>query len=164
MAVTRYKTGKTPQQQQFGLDQFTEHWKCLETADTVLTDASVPQKGDAHPDYPHMFVTDRFCNETGEASSILDLVYMGSLTESEGDPVLPPSKSTKDNPVQSATSYTSSAIFPLVAAVPATVQYHAHTTSIIIFSASDTSAVTCPDPDSITIDDLVTWALAAEQP
>jgi len=164
MSVTRYKTGKTPQQSQFGLDQFTEHWKCLETADVVLTDSSVPQKGDAHPDYPFMFVTDRYCIESGERSSALDLVYMGSLTESEGQPVLPPVKNSEDNPVQSATTYTSSAIFPLVATQPASVQFRGHSTSIVVLSTSDTSTAVCPDPPAVTVNDLITWTLVAEQP
>jgi len=159
MAVTRYRTGKTPNQPQFALDQFTEHWKCRETADVVLLDGSVPQRGDAHPDYAGMFVTDRYCSETGPSSSLLDLVYTGTLS---GD--LPPVQDAEDNPVQSATTYTSSAIFPLVATLPASVQYRAHSKSIVCWSTTDTSAEVCPDPDAVTIDDLITWSLVAEQP
>jgi hypothetical protein len=124
----------------------------------VLTDGSVPQKGDAHPGYAHMFVTDRNCQETGEQASALDLVYTGYLTS------LPPPRHTLDNPVQSATTYTSSVIFPLVATTPATVQYRAHASALIVLSDSDTSAEVCPDPTAVTVDDLITWTLVAEQP
>jgi hypothetical protein len=158
MAVTLTLVGKTPGQSQFGLDTFTEHYKTNSTADVVLTDGSVPQKGDAHPDYANMFVTDRACQETGEKASALDLVYTGYLTS------LPPSRHSLDNPVQSATTYTSSAIFPAVATVPATVQYRAHASVLIVLSDSSTSAEVCPDPDVVTVDDLITWTLVAEQP
>src|SRR4029077_10872466 len=60
--------------------------------------------------------------------------------------------------------YTSSAIFPLVDTVPATVQYRAQASVLIVLSDSDTSAEVCPDPAAVTIDDLITWTLVAEQP
>src|SRR6266403_5046795 len=148
MAITLTHAGRTPGQTQFGLDTFTEHFKASEAADVVLTDASVPQKGDPHPSYANMFITDRYCSETGEKASALDLVYVGYFSE------LPPVKNSEDNPVQSATSYTSSFIFPDVAAVPATIQYRAHATSIVCFSTTDTSAEVCPDPDPVLVSDL----------
>ncbi len=77
MAVTLTLTGKTPGQTQFGLDTFTEHYKCDATANVVLTDGSVPAMGSAHPDYPFMFMTARYCSETGESASALDLTYTG---------------------------------------------------------------------------------------
>ncbi len=80
MPVTLTLTRKTPGQTQFGLDTFTEHYKCDATADVVLTDPSVPQIGAAHPDYPFMFITNRYCTETSESASALDLVYMGVLS------------------------------------------------------------------------------------
>jgi len=158
MAITLTHVGRTPGQTQFGLDTFNEHYKASEAADVVLTDGSVPQKGDAHPDYANMFVTDRHCSEDGESASALELVYVGYFSE------LPPVKNSEDNPVQSATSYTSSFIFPAVAAVPATIQYRSHATSIVCWSTTDTSAEVCPDPDAIVIDDIITWTLVAEQP
>ncbi len=79
MAVTLTLTGKTPGQTQFGLDTFTEHYKCDVTADVVLTDGSVPAMGSVHPSYPFMFVTARYCSETSESASALDLTYMGVL-------------------------------------------------------------------------------------
>jgi hypothetical protein len=105
-----------------------------------------------------MFVTDRYCSETGESASALDLVYTGYVTS------LPPFRHSLDNPVQSATTYTSSAIFPAVATVPATLQYRAHASVLIVLSDSSTSAAVCPDPDAVTVDDLITWTLVATQP
>src|SRR5215813_7069668 len=164
MAVIRYKIGKTPGQSQYGLVQFTEHWKCDQTADAVLIALDVPQRGDVHPDYPNMFVTDRFCTETGPSATVLDLVYMGFLTGDPGDPVLPPLQNSEDNPVQSATTYTSSAIFPLVATQPASIQYRAHSTTAVCWSTSDTTTNSVPDPPAITTDDIITWSIVAEQP
>jgi hypothetical protein len=164
MAVTLTKVGKTPGQTQFGLDTFTEHYKCDATADVVLTDTSVPQKGSAHPSYAFMFLTDRYCSETGEKASALDLVYTGCLASSGGLPVLPPSKHSLDNPVQSATTYTSSTIFPAVATLPAHMEYRAHASTLVILSTASTSAAVCPDPGAITTDDIITWSLVATQP
>ena len=104
MAVTLILVGKTPGQSQFSLDQFTEHYKCDATADVVLTDASVPQRGDVHPNYPFMFVTDRHCAETAQSASALDLVYGGCLASSGGAPVLPPQQHEFGDAVQSASS------------------------------------------------------------
>jgi hypothetical protein len=69
MAVTITKVGKSPNNTQFGLDTFTEHYKCDATADVVLTDGGVPQMLSAHPDYPSMFVTNRYVSETSESAS-----------------------------------------------------------------------------------------------
>jgi hypothetical protein len=160
MSVTLTKVGKTPGQTQFGLDTFTEHYKCDATADIVIRDLSVPAKGSAHPDYPYLFVTDRYCSETGEKASALDLVYMGAFTGG----VLPPSKHSLDNPVQSATSYTSAAIFPAVATLPGHIQYRAHASTLVVWSELSTSSEVCPDPGPITTDDIITYSLVAEQP
>ncbi len=103
MAVTLTLTGKTPGQTQFGLDTFTEHYKCDATADVVLTDAGVPQMGAAHPDYAFMFITNRYCTETSESASALDLVYTGCLTGEES-PTLPASQASSGNPIQTASS------------------------------------------------------------
>ena len=98
MAVTLIHTGRRPGQTQFGLDTFTESYKANDAADNVLTDGSVPQRGDAHPDFSGMFVTDRYCSETGPQSSALDVVYMGTLSE------LPPQQHESGTAVQSASS------------------------------------------------------------
>ncbi len=99
MAVTLTLTGKTPGQTQFGLDTFTEHYKCDATADVVLTDGSVPAMGSAHPSYSSMFVTARYCSETSDSASALDLVYMGTLSG-----VLPSQKHDSGVAIQSASS------------------------------------------------------------
>lgn len=141
MALTLTLTGKTPGQTQFGLDTFTEHYKCGATADDVLTDPSVPQKGDAHPDYPFMFVTDRYCSETGESASALDLVYTGALKEDDdGNPVLPPSQATFEDSVMSASS--SKAATGVELTSPISVQFYAPTSNLswITYNAKGASS------------------------
>ncbi len=152
MAVTLTLTGKTPGQTQFGLDTFTERYKCDAAADVVLTDGSVPQIGDAHPDYSSMFVTARYVSETGESASALDLTYTGSLTGSA-----PPQKATSGGQVASATTNTSSAIFPAVATNPATVTFYTITRTLSFYSTDPDDASEPDDPP--TIDSLITWDL-----
>ncbi len=152
MAVTLTLTGKTPGQQQFGLDTFTERYKCDATADVVLTDSGVPQIGTAHPSYSSMFVTARYCTETGESASALDLTYTGTLSGS-----LPTQKPTTGGQVASATTNTSSAIFPLTATNPATVQFYA-ISNALTFVTTDPGDSSEPD-DPPEIIDLITWDL-----
>ncbi len=158
MAVTLTLTGKTPGQTQFGLDTFTEHYKCDATADVVLTDgSSVPAMGSVHPDYDFMFVTARYCTETSESASALDLTYMGTLLSADAAPVLPAQKPSSSGQVASSTTNTSSAIFPATAANPATVQFYA-ITNTLSFVSNDPADVSEPsDPPEIT--QLITWDL-----
>src|SRR5258707_11750554 len=102
MAVTLTLIQKRPSQQQFGLDTFTEIYKCDATADVVLTDAGVPQMGSAHPDYAFMFVTGRPCYETGEKASELNLIYMGCLNVIDDAPVLPAQQPSSGGQIASA--------------------------------------------------------------
>jgi hypothetical protein len=157
MAVTLTLIGKTPGQTQFGLDTFTEQYKCDATADVVLTDGSVPQRGSAHPDFDFMFITDRYCAETGDKASILDLVYTGCLATDGGDPVLPPQKPSSGGQIASATTNTSSAIFPATVTNPVTVTFHA-ITSTLTFISNDTADASEPD-DPPEITSLITWDL-----
>src|SRR5258705_13619300 len=109
MATVLTLTQKRPEQRQFGLDTFTEIYKCDATADVVLTDPTVPQMGSAHPDYEFMFVTGRPCYETGESSSELNLIYMGCLTDDgEGNPMLPAQQRETGKDIQSVSSSKSS--------------------------------------------------------
>ncbi len=151
MAVTLTLRGKTPGQTQFGLDTFTEHYKCDATADVVLTDAGVPQILSVHPDYAFMFVTNRYCTETSESASALDLVYTGYLV------ALPPQKSTSGGQIASATTNTSSIIFPATATNPASVTFYAITNTLSFFS-TDPADTSEPD-DPPEIDSLITWDL-----
>ncbi len=144
--------GKRPNNTQFGLDSFTEIYKCDATADVVLTDGSVPQMASAHPDYPTMFVTARYVNESGESASALDLTYTGTLT---GE--LPPQKPTSGGQVASATTNTSSAIFPSTATNPATVQFYAITNTLSFISDDPADTSEPDDPPEIT--SLITWDL-----
>src|SRR5258708_17951634 len=108
MATVLTLTGKRPGQQQFGLDTFTESYKCDATADVVLTDPTLAQMGSAHPDYPFMFVTAMPCSETGEIASVLDLIYTGCLTDDGvGNPTLPVQQDQHDTQIQSAASWRS---------------------------------------------------------
>jgi hypothetical protein len=144
MAVTLILVGKTPGQTQFGLDTFTEHYKTGTTADLVLTDASVPQKGDAHPSYPFMFVTDRNCQESAELSSGLDLIYTGCLAESDGAPVLPPQQQEFDTAVQSASSSRSAGGQTVTS--PITVQYYAPSSNLSYISYNAPGTASAPTP------------------
>ncbi len=157
MAVTLTLRGKTPGQTQFGLDTFTEHYKCDVTADVVLTDPGVPQMLSVHPDYAFMFVTSRYCTETSESASALDLVYTGCLNVSGEDPVLPAQKPSSGGQVASSTTNTSSAIFPATATNPATVQFYA-ITNTLTFVSNDPADTSEPD-DPPTITALITWDL-----
>ncbi len=144
MAVTLTLTGKTPGQQQFGLDTFTEHYKCDATADVVLTDGSVPAMGSAHPDYASMFVTARYCTETSESASALDLTYMGTLS---GE--LPAQKHDTENAVQSAQSSLSTS--GVTATSPVSVQFYAPTNVLTYVSAGAPGTDIADDPDDDVI-------------
>ncbi len=157
MAVTLTLVGKTPGQTQFGLDTFTEHYKCDVAADVVLTDPGVPQMLSVHPDYAFMFVTNRYCTETSESASALDLVYTGILLITDDAPVLPPQKATNGGQVASATTNTSSIIFPATATNPASVTFYAITKTLSFFS-TDPADTSEPD-DPPEIDSLITWDL-----
>ena len=153
MAVTLTLVGKTPGQTQFGLDTFTEHYKCDATADIVLTDADVPQMGSAHPDYDFMFVTNRYCSETSESASALDLIYTGCLIDDgEGNPVLPAQQHQQGDAVQSASSN-----YGELGALssPVTVQYYAleNTLSYISYGGTGSDAADDPsgDPEVISL-------------
>lgn len=152
MTVTLFHTGRRPGQTQYGLDTFTETYKCNSKADDVMLATNVPQRGDAHPDYASMFVTDRYISETGESASSLDVTYMGTLS---GD--LPPQKATSGGEIASATTNTSSAIFPATATNPATVQFYAITSTLSFVSDNIADASEPTDPPTIT--DLITWDL-----
>ena len=158
MAVTLTWQGSTPGQTQYGLATLVEHYKVQNddgtqiTAAAVMIDGSVPQQGDAHPDYATMFCTDRYCAETGESASALDVTYMGTLT---GD--LPPQKATSGGQVASATSNTSSIIWPSTATNPATVQFYAGTSTLDFYSTDPADASEPADPP--TVAHLITWDL-----
>lgn len=160
MAITLYHIERTPRTPQFGLTTFTERYKAAEAADVVMTDPTVPQQGDAHPDFPHMYVTDRDCTETGERSSALDLVYVGSLQDDGGgNPVLPPQKASSGGEVASATTNTSSVIYPATATNPASVQFYARANTLSFISNDPADTSEPDDPDILTETDIITWDL-----
>jgi hypothetical protein len=149
---------KTP----FGLDQLRRSYKTSLSAEDAI--AAAPNVGDADEVFPNMFLMPISTPESAESATRIDLVYQGSLQGEDGSPVLPAIKHSLSDAVASATTYTSSAIFPDVATVPASVQYHSHSTTISLINNSDTSTEVCPDPAAITDADLITWTLVAEQP
>jgi hypothetical protein len=144
---------KTP----FGLDQLRRSYKTSLSAEDAI--AAAPAVGTADETFATMFLMPISTPESAESATRIDLVYQGTFT---GD--LPAIKHSLSDGVASATSYTSSVIFPAVAASPASVQYHAHTSQITLINDSDTSAEVCPDPAAVTVDDLITWTLSTEQP
>ncbi len=145
MAVTLTLTGKTPGNTQFGLDTFTEHYKCDATADVVLTDAGVPQMASAHPDFPFMFVTARYVSETGESASALDLAYTGCLSNPEVEGGLPAAQGTLSTSVQTASSQC--AIAGLSPSQPFNLQFYAKVSTYSFFSYSGPSpGGFAPDP------------------
>ncbi len=146
MSVVLTWQRSTPGQPQYGLATLTETYKVQNddgsqiTAAAVLVDGSVPQLGDAHPDYAGMFCTDRYCAETGDSASALDVTYMGILGMD-----LPTPKSTFGTTIQTATSQC--AIVGLSPSQPFTLQFYAKTTTyaFISYLVPGTSG-TAPDP------------------
>src|SRR5882757_10664041 len=158
MATVLTLTGKRPGQQQFGLDTFTESYKCDATADVVLTDPTVAQMGSAHPDYSFMFVTARPCSETGESASVLDLIYTGCLTDDgSGNPTLPAQRPSSGGQIASATTNTDADIFPATVTNPATVTFYAITRTLSFISNNPDAIDEPDDPPEIT--SLITWDL-----
>ncbi len=156
MAITLTWVGSTPGQSQYGLATLTERYKVANDDGTQITAAEAitagPQQGNAHPDFSNMFVTDLYCSETGESASALDVTYMGILGMD-----LPPQKPTTGGQVASATTNTSSAIFPVTATNPATVQFYAISNALTFISTDPGDSSEPDDPPEIT--DLITWDL-----
>jgi len=141
MAITLTLIGRTPGDSQWGLDAFTEHYKAAETADVVLNDPSVPQRGDAHPDYPFMFVTNRNCIETGPAASALDVVYSGLFSIED----FPPNQHTSGTQLSSASS--SAGIPPLTLNSPVTLQSYSPTNTLSYISVFAAGTTEADEPD-----------------
>lgn len=155
MAVTLTIVGKTPGQQQFGLDTFTEHYKCNATADVVLTDPGVPEMTEAHPEYPFMFVTARYCDETGEKASVLDLVYTGCIRSADDLPALPSQQTQADTQIQSASSSRSSSGGILTS--PATIQFYAPSSVLSYVSFGGPGGAAPAAPSGIPV--VITWTV-----
>ncbi len=156
MAVVLTLRSSTPGQPQYGLATLTEHYKVQNDDGSQVTAAAAmlagPQIGNAHPTYSTMFCTDRYCAETGESASALDVTYMGTL-----DGELPPQKATTAGQIASATTNTSSEIFPSTATNPATVTFYAISNTLSFYSTDPDDASEPADPPEI--DSLVTWDL-----
>lgn len=128
-----YFAGVTPQMGQFELDRVTRHWKTNgATEEEVLACPTIPKKGDPHPNFPFMFVTDRQAQETASNACALDITYMGTFSSVRDTPILPPTKHEIDTAVMSASSSRPRVGLPLAA--PLTVQYYAPSSSVSYFS------------------------------
>jgi len=165
--------GVTPATSQFDLDRLTRHWRCKgATEEEVLAATALPDKGDVHPLFSKMFVTDIRAQESGGSACALDVNYAGALKTSGGNPVLPPGRHEDEDAVQSASSKMSSD--GVILTEPITVQFYAPTSVYTWFSylargskgtAADPSGdieiikVTIGDtsfsPGSSVIDDIV---------
>ncbi len=119
-------------------------------------DGSVPQLGDAHPDFAFMFCTDRHCAETGESACALDVIYMGCLTGSES-PDLPTQKHSDEKAVQSATSQMNNV--GQIATSPVTLQYYAPSTVLEYVSADAAGTDVPSDPSDDPV--VITFTLGA---
>ncbi len=156
MATVLTLTQKRPSQQQYGLDTFTEIYKCDATADVVLTDPTVPQIGSAHPDYEFMFVTGRPCYETGESASELNLIYTGCLNDDGlGNPVLPAQQNQDDTQIQSASSSRASTGGILTS--PATLQFYAPSNVLTYVSFGGPGTDLPDDPTGTPV--VITWTV-----
>jgi hypothetical protein len=125
MAIKLILVGSTPSTPQFGLDQLTLHYKAPDNPwSDVIVDTVVPEKGDPHPTFSKMFVTDRNLQESGQSSCAFDVVYMGAFkADGNGNPILPPAKRESDSQVMSASSKKSNLGFTVLE--PVTIQFYA---------------------------------------
>ncbi len=161
MAIVLTWQGSTPGQPQYGLATLTEHYKVQNddgsqiTAADVMIDGGVPQQGNAHPDFSFMFCTDRYCAETGESASALDVTYMGCLT-GNGSPDLPPQQTNASTAIQAAAS--SAARDGRRADPPMSVQFYAPTSTLSYISYAAPGTDTAPDPTGAIISITLTVA------
>src|SRR4029077_4071122 len=104
---------KTP----FGLDQLRRSYKTALSAEDAI--AAAPAAGTADEVFATMFLMPISTPESAESATRVELVYMGTF-----DGTLPAQKASTSAQVASATTNTSSAIFPATATNPATVQFY----------------------------------------
>jgi hypothetical protein len=146
MAIKLTLVGSTPSTPQFGLDQLTLHYKANDNPwSDVVADSSVPQKGDAHPTFSKMFVTDRNLQESGQSSCAFDVVYMGAFkVDGSGTPILPPAKRENDTAIMTASSKKLSS--GLILAEPFTIQYYAPASQKTWFTTAPPTSGFASDP------------------
>ncbi len=155
MAIVLTWQRSTPGQPQYGLATLTEHYKVQNDDGSQITAAAAllagPALGAAHPTYSTMFVTDRYCAETGESASALDVTYMGTLSGT-----LPLGQSTTGTSIASASSSSSFGhVYSLTQA--ATLQFYAPTNTLAWIS----TAPGIPGPSgtvTIPTDDIVIFS------
>ncbi len=137
---------KTP----FGLDQLRRSYKTSLSAEAAI--AAAPAIFAADEAFATMFLSSATTPESAASATRVELLYLGSFT---GD--MPAQKATSSGQVASATTNTSSAIFPATATNPASVQFYA-ITNVLSFFSNDPADASAPD-DPPEIDDLITWDL-----
>lgn len=132
MPATITLLASTPSRTQFALDQLALSYKSDLPWDQTVVDPSLPEKGDAHPSFSFMFVSDVRLQESGANACEFEVIYQGAFQSSGGAPILPFAQTEQDSAVQSATSSKDSGGNALVS--PATVQYYAPTNTKNFFS------------------------------
>jgi hypothetical protein len=125
MPATLTLIASTPTRSQFALDQLNLSYKSDLPWDQTVIDAGVPHKGDAHPVFGFMFVSEIRLQESSTSACEFDVLYVGAFASSGGSPILPAAKTDQDISVLSASS--SKASDGTVLTSPATVQYYAPT-------------------------------------
>lgn len=143
-------------QTQFELDQLSVPYSGAVTG--VTTYLAGLTRGSAYGTDANMFLTD-WSVDSNKQFPTVTLEYTGAKGGT-----LPAVRNEQGRSIQSATSYTSSAIFPLVASQPASVQYYAPSNTATAFAVDPALGTEPDDPADITVDDLISWTLVAEQP
>lgn len=89
----------------------------------------------------------------------VDLIYSG---KKEG--ILPPHKHSSETTVASATTYTSSVIWPTIATNPASLQFYAQSNKLELINIASTTTAAPNDPDTVSTSQIITWTMGGEQP
>lgn len=140
----------------FDLDQLSVDFSGAYTG--LATYLASLSRGDAYSGDGAMFLMD-WSVDANKQYPTVTLNYTGAKGST-----LPPVLSETSRSIQSATSHTSSVVFPAVVDKPATITFYSQTNTISVYSTSTTSGEEPDDPDEVTTDDLITWAIAETQP
>jgi hypothetical protein len=143
----------------FGLDQLRRSYKTSLSAQDAV--AAAPAKGAVDEEFAFMFLTRVDTPESSTTATRVELTYQGCLAEDEGDPLLPEIQHSSSTQVSSATTASSSIIWPACASQPATLQFFCGTTTIVIVATSDAPSDEPDDPPAVVASDIITYNLGA---
>lgn len=135
---------------QYGLDQLDIPFSGAATG--LTTYVSGLARGTAWSGDSNMYLTDWSADTHSKVYPIVTLTYTGARGG-----VLPPVESESGGSVASATTNTSSAIFPSVATNPASVQFYTISNTITYVHTNPDDTTEPDDPPEI--DSLITWDL-----